>query len=152
MNKVVECASDEFSLLKRLDNGEYINLTEQDFSCSKHMTYINNERYTPDVDGEYILVFEPLSLPTSFYVSLDSLEQIIQYAPSVRKLKRTSIADLVIAKLMQENTSLHYSVEYDDKDTSKNKIRMYMKILRDRNTRKDIEYVTVFEEAYAEDI
>lgn len=149
MSKKFECKADELILLKRLDNGQYINLTDLDLDSAKND---NGVYYTPDVDGAYILLFTPLEMSTNFYVSLDNLDVLYQYAPSVKKVKKISIEDLIIAKLMVENTSLRYSVEYDEEDNSRNKIRMYLLISRDNNTRQDVEYVTEFEEAYAEDI
>ena len=148
----IECKADEFVLLKRLDNGQYMNLTDLDFETAKGAALFNNEMYTPDIDGKYILMFSPAEIATNFYVEINNLEQLLPYAPSVKKVKRISIADVIMAKLMVENTSLRYTVECDDKDTSKNnKITMFLKISRENNTRQDVENITVFEEAYAED-
>ena len=141
-----ECENYDFSLLKRLNNGQYMNLTDLDFENSRN---VNNEYYDLEETSEYVLMFLPSDCAITFYAPVE-LETLVQYAPSIKKLKKISIADVIMAKLMNENTSLFFSVEYDEKNPSDNKVEMYLKVLRDNNRRRDIENVTVIGKARAE--
>ena len=141
-----ECRADEFVLLKRLDNGQYINLSDLDFESSHNA---NNMYYDLDQTAEYVLMFCPMATSTNWYVPVDDIEVLVQYAPSIKKIKRVSIADVIIAKLMNENNSLYYTIEYDG-NKNESTIKMFLKILRDNNSRTDVEYVTEFTNATAE--
>ena len=141
-----ECRADEFVLLKRLDNGQYVNLSDLDFESSHNA---NDVYYDLDQTAPYVLMFCPMSTADNWYVPVNDIETLVQYAPSIKKIKRISIADVIIAKLMNENNSLYYTIEYDA-NKGENTIKMFLKILRDNNTRTDIENVTEFVNAIAE--
>ena len=152
MVKSIICNRDEFALLKRLDNGQYLNLTDLDFESAKNG---NSVYYDIDEDSKYVLMLTPIfdadGQLATFYVPVD-LDSLIQYAPSVKKLKRISIPDLVIAKLMQENTSIRYRLTYNTVDVMENKIELFLNVGHKGNTEYAEECKTFFENVYAEEL
>lgn len=142
------CKSDEFTLLKRLDNGSYMNLTDLDFSSAKN---INNELYElpPQITSEYCLMFMPVKLDRNFYIPI-TLDRLIVYAPSIKKIKKISIADVIIAKLMNENTSLRFTLT-DNEDKTYN-IETFLLIGKNDGEYKVKEQVQIFENVISESL
>ena len=124
-------------VLKRLDNGQYMNLTDLDFESANNG---NNDFYEVPCDSQYVLMIDSI-IGKTIYVPVE-LEQLIPYAPSIKKLKRTSIADVIIARLMFENTSIRFSCE--EFNQGKCKFNIWLRIAKDRNSRhEDTELLTL---------
>lgn len=124
-------------LLKRLDNGQYMNLTDLDFEDSNNS---NNDFYDVDSDSDYILMADVI--PGYTVYAPVALEDLIVYAPSIKKLKKCSIADVIIARLMYENTSIRFSITETNGDNVE--LKMWLRVSKDNNTRYEITCETVF--------
>lgn len=140
MNKIANLfkADEGLCLLKRLENGQYMNLTDLDFEDSRNS---NNDYYDiTAIHSKYVLMADVV--PGKIVYAPVSLEQLLAYAPSIKKLKKCSIADVIIAKLMYENKSIRFSLIEDDDETPQ--IKIWLKVSKDNNTR----YEVVAEESF----
>lgn len=147
MNNLI-CKADEFMLLKRLDNGSYMNLTDLDFTSAKND---NNEFYDlpQNITSEYCLMFVPMEIDRNFYIPV-SLEQLVVYAPSIKKIKKISISDVIIAKLMAENTSLRFALK--DNEDKTHLIELYLWVGKNDGEYKAKEQVQVFDHVISESL
>ena len=134
MNKIPNTykADQGLCLLKRLENGQYMNLTDLDFENSCNF---NNDFYdVVDIDSEYILMADVI--PGRTVYAPVSLDDLIVYAPSIKKLKRCSIADVIIARLIYENTSIRFSIE--KRNGHNIELKIWLRVSKDNNTRYEV--------------